>query len=98
MNGSVCSAQISAEFGMIKRLFSMLAMIGAAISSMAFASDLAWADKRVALVVGNSGYQTVPQLPNPSRDASSVAKMFRDAGFVRVEVKLVVVNLALESG
>jgi len=78
---------------MIKRLFSMLAMIGAAISSMAFASDPAWADKRVALVVGNSGYQTVPQLPNPSRDASSVAKMFRDAGFDSVEVKLDVGNL-----
>jgi hypothetical protein len=78
---------------MIKRLFSMLAMIVAAISPMAFASDPAWADKRVALVVGNSGYQTVPQLPNPSRDASSVAKMFRDAGFDSVEVKLDVGNL-----
>jgi hypothetical protein len=78
---------------MIKRLFSMLAMIAAAISSVVFASDLAWADKRVALVVGNSGYQTVPQLPNPSRDANSVAKMFRDAGFESVEVTLDVGNL-----
>ncbi len=26
--------------------------------------------KRVALIVGNSSYQTVPQLPNPSRDAN----------------------------
>ena len=26
----------------------------------------AMADKRVALVVGNSAYQNVPQLPNPS--------------------------------
>src|SRR5215470_15021357 len=85
--------RFSAEFGMIRRLFSMLAMIGAAISSMAFASDLAWADKRVALVVGNSGYQTVPQLPNPSRDASSIAKMFRDAGFDSVELVLNVGNL-----
>ena len=47
----------------------------------------------MALVVGNSGYQTVPQLPNPSRDAGSVAKMFRDAGFDSVEVKLDVGNL-----
>src|SRR4029453_15924068 len=90
--------RFSAELGMIKRLFPMLAMIGAAISSMALASDPAWADKRVALVVGNSGYQTVPQLPNPSRDASSVAKMFRDAGFDSVEVKLDVGNLKLKRG
>src|SRR5262245_21847048 len=88
--------RFSAELGMIKRLFSMLAMIGAAISSMAFASDPAWADKRVALVVGNSGNQTVPQLPNPSRDASSVAKMFRDAGFDSVDVKLDVGNLEFQ--
>jgi DNA segregation ATPase FtsK/SpoIIIE-like protein len=81
------------EFEMIKRLFAMMAMIGAAILPMVCASDPAWADKRVALVVGNSGYQTVPQLPNPSRDASSVAKMFRDAGFDTVEIKLDLGNL-----
>ena len=60
---------------------------------MVFAPDAAWADKRVALVVGNSNYQTVPQLPNPSRDATSVAKMFRDAGFDTVETQLNVGNL-----
>jgi hypothetical protein len=58
------------------------------------ATDGAWAaEKRVALVVGNSSYQTVPQLPNPSRDATSVAKMFRDAGFDTVETVLDVGNL-----
>jgi hypothetical protein len=35
----------------------------------------------VALVVGNSTYQSVPQLPNPSSDANAVSKMFKDAGF-----------------
>lgn len=60
---------------------------------MAFASNAAWAEKRVALIVGNSSYQTVPQLPNPSRDATSVAKMFRDAGFDSVDVQLNVGNL-----
>ncbi len=59
-----------------------------------FAVDAGWAaEKRVALVVGNSSYQTVPQLPNPSRDANSVAKMFRDAGFDTVETLLDVGNL-----
>ena len=60
---------------------------------MVLAPDVAWADKRVALIVGNSTYQTVPQLPNPSRDASAVAKMFRDAGFDSVDVQLNVGNL-----
>lgn len=58
-----------------------------------FAPAAAWAEKRVALVVGNAAYQTVPQLPNPSRDASAVARMFRDAGFDTVETQLNVGNL-----
>src|SRR5882672_7783884 len=78
---------------MIKRLTLMAAMIGAAISSMVLVPATALAYKRVALIVGNSSYQAVPQLPNPSRDASSVAKMFRDAGFDSVEIQLNVGNL-----
>src|SRR5712671_6757986 len=73
---------------MIKRLTLMAAMIGAAISSMVLVPATALADKRVALIVGNSSYQAVPQLPNPSRDASAVAKMFRDAGFDSVEIQI----------
>jgi uncharacterized caspase-like protein len=41
----------------------------------------ALAEKRVALVVGNSAYRNVDLLPNPERDANSIAKLFRDAGF-----------------
>ena len=78
---------------MINRLASLAAAIGGAILAMVLAPDAAWAEKRVALVVGNSAYQTVPQLPNPSRDANAVAKMFRDAGFDTVEVQLNVGNL-----
>ena len=78
---------------MIKRLVSLAATIGGAIFAMALASDVAWAEKRVALIVGNSTYQSVPQLPNPSRDATSVAKLFRDAGFESVDVQLNVGNL-----
>jgi hypothetical protein len=78
---------------MIKRLLSMAAMVGAAILSVVLAPGDAWADKRVALIVGNSSYLAVPQLPNPSRDASAVAKMFRDAGFDSVDLVLNVGNL-----
>jgi hypothetical protein len=78
---------------MIRRLVSMAAVIGGTILMMVLATDVAWADKRVALVVGNSTYQSVPKLPNPSRDAESVAKMFRDAGFDSVDVVIDVGNL-----
>ena len=57
-----------------------MAAIWGTVLATVLAPASAWADKRVALVVGNASYQTVPKLPNPSRDASSVAKMFRDAG------------------
>lgn len=78
---------------MNKRLLGTVMTIGAAILSMVLPLDDAWADKRVALVVGNANYATVPKLPNPSRDASSVAQMFRDAGFDSVDVAVNVGNL-----
>ena len=39
------------------------------------------ADKRVALVVGDSAYQNVPQLPNPAKDAQAIADLFKGMGF-----------------
>src|ERR1700753_2619817 len=78
---------------MIKRLLAMVAAIGVTILSMVVAPEAAWAGKRVPLIVRNSAYQTVPQLPNPSRDAASVARMFRDAGFDSVDLVLNVGNL-----
>jgi uncharacterized caspase-like protein len=57
----------------------------AAFFSLAFASDVAFAEKRVALVIGNSAYQNAPQLPNPARDATAVGEMLRKANFDVVE-------------
>ena len=82
---------------MRKSLLGTAMTIGAAILWMVLQLDVAWAQagapKRVALVVGNSNYSSVPKLPNPSRDANAVAQMFRDAGFEAVEVALNVGNL-----
>lgn len=47
----------------------------------------AFADKRVALVIGNSAYQNVAKLPNPVHDAEAVADMFKSAGFDVVELR-----------
>jgi tetratricopeptide (TPR) repeat protein len=38
-------------------------------------------DRRVALVIGNSQYRSVTFLPNPRRDAGTVADALRDVGF-----------------
>ncbi len=38
-------------------------------------------DQRVALVIGNSNYQTAPRLANPGNDAQSVAQLLNSAGF-----------------
>lgn len=45
----------------------------------------ALADKRVALVIGNSAYQNVNQLPNPAKDAASIGEMLKKAGFDSVD-------------
>ena len=84
---------VRAGMRMLKRLVPLVAAIGGFFLAMMLATDAARAEKRVALVVGNSSYQTVPQLPNPSRDATSVAKMFRDAGFDTVDTQIDVGNL-----
>jgi Caspase domain len=38
-------------------------------------------EQRVALVIGNSHYQNVTQLPNPANDAKAVAQLLNAAGF-----------------
>ena len=43
------------------------------------------AEKRVALVIGNSAYKNVARLKNPANDAAAVAAMFRSAGFDLVD-------------
>jgi hypothetical protein len=40
------------------------------------------ADKRVALVVGNSNYQSVASLNDPQNDATLIAETLRKVGFV----------------
>jgi uncharacterized caspase-like protein len=64
------------------RLFLVL------IVSTLFGCTSALAEKRVALVIGNSAYQKVARLANPANDAAAVAAMFKAAGFDAVESKL----------
>ncbi|MCJ9705449.1 MULTISPECIES: caspase family protein [unclassified Bradyrhizobium] len=48
----------------------------------------AHAERRVALVIGNSTYKSVPRLANPVNDAALVGGMFSKAGFDVVDIKL----------
>lgn len=48
----------------------------------------AQAGHRVALVIGNSAYKSVPRLANPANDATLVGGMFKKAGFDSVDVRL----------
>ena len=61
-----------------RRIFILLALIVfSPIVSIAQAS-------RVALVIGNSTYQNIPQLDNPKNDAGLIANTLRDLGFTLI--------------
>ncbi|RXH09813.1 caspase family protein [Bradyrhizobium guangzhouense] len=47
----------------------------------------AQAERRVALVIGNSAYKNVPKLSNPVNDAALVGGMLKNAGFEGVYIK-----------
>jgi uncharacterized caspase-like protein len=51
------------------------------------AGGQAFADKRVALVIGNSSYAHAPVLDNPVNDATAVSIMLEGAGFQVVETR-----------
>jgi uncharacterized caspase-like protein len=58
--------------------FGLCVLIGSAFSPPA------WAQTRVALVVGNSGYRNVSPLDNPANDARLLAETLRGLGFTLV--------------
>ena len=63
------------------RRYVFLAAVAAAFLGAAFP---ALADKRIALVVGNSNYQNVARLENPRSDATLMAATLRSLGFALV--------------
>lgn len=61
-------------------MLRMLAYLALALAGLGLAGAAA-AEKRVALVVGNSAYVNAAPLPNPVNDASAMAKALTAAGF-----------------
>jgi uncharacterized caspase-like protein len=62
----------------------------------AVSSALTGAEQRVALVIGNSGYQNAPALANAARDAQSMAQFLNSAGFEVVAATDVTQNEMIE--
>src|SRR5712672_752603 len=61
----------------LRGLFSCGVLLAAAL----LVSEPAFAEKRVALILGNSVYQNVPPLSNPINDGAVMAATFKNAGY-----------------
>jgi Caspase domain len=77
---------------MSSRFAALFAVVGALLL-MPLTTGAAWAQKRVALVIGNGAYQNVARLPNPLKDAAAIAEMFKKAGFDWVKTRQDLGNL-----
>jgi len=74
--------------GMVRRaLATPLAALAVAFGVSLLLVHPALADKRVALVIGNSAYTSVTALPNPAKDAAAIGKMLTKAGFEVVDAR-----------
>jgi formylglycine-generating enzyme required for sulfatase activity len=62
----------------------MLAFIASVIATIGLVGA-ALAQKRVALVIGNSAYKYAGELPNPKNDAADISAVFRKLGFQVVD-------------
>ncbi len=60
-----------------------LRWVFAAFLMFAGMGSAAHAEKRVALVIGNSAYKAVPALPNPVADAKLMSDTLLSLGFFR---------------
>src|SRR5215212_3417186 len=80
------------EAGMSSRFAALIAVAGALLL-MPLTTSAAWAQKRVALIIGNGAYQSVAKLPNPIKDATAIAEMFKKAGFEWVKIRQDLGNL-----
>jgi Caspase domain len=72
---------------MRQRTAYLISVIACALALLQSAPAQA-AEKRVALVIGNSTYAHAPSLRNPASDARAIADLLTKAGFDQVTLKL----------
>ena len=68
------------KFNLHKIIFHSLLLLLVSFTSMAWAQS-ASAEKRVALIIGNSAYQHTIPLPNPKNDAVVLSRVLKRLGF-----------------
>jgi Caspase domain len=54
---------------------------GMVATAILLGTPAAFAENRLALVIGQSAYLSVPKLPNPANDAKAVSQLLSDSGF-----------------
>lgn len=54
---------------------------GIVTAAILLGTHAALAENRLALVIGQSAYRSVPPLSNPANDARAVSKLLADSGF-----------------
>jgi uncharacterized caspase-like protein len=54
---------------------------GAPVANVGNPAAITGAERRIALVIGNSAYENVTALPNPANDAREIGKFLNSAGF-----------------
>jgi len=67
-----------------------IALVLSLLCAVAGFAGPAQAEKRVALVIGNSGYKHTRGLPNPKNDAAAVARLLHGIGFAEGDVTLAI--------
>lgn len=67
--------------GLMARRWSFARSLGLALVALLLTLGAASADRRVALVLGNSQYQHAPALLNPVRDAKAISTRLEQLGF-----------------
>lgn len=75
LSGSVTAREVQPMF------YRSLILAGAVALASLGGLGRAMAESRIALVIGNSAYQSVPQLPNPANDAKQMTEFLKSAHF-----------------
>ena len=83
--GASISSILLIQGSLERKMFHKSVLIVFAISLALTLSNEAWAEKRIALVIGNGAYPNIGELANPSNDARLMADTLRQLGFEVIE-------------
>jgi hypothetical protein len=73
-----CDGDVAMRRPVVRDLLRLSALL---LFLQIFAPDVASAESRVALVIGQSAYRAVPALPNAENDGKRMAELLGNAGF-----------------